>query len=91
MSVADPGVSVGGRRPVGAGTDLRCIRFSAKKYAKMKELDLVGRVWPGHPLDPPMDVFMISIFAHDTGISWSNPCSGEVPTSDDGRFLAKCL
>ena len=44
-SVADPGFPVGGVcRAVGGGggADLRCGHFSAKTYAKTKELDPVG-------------------------------------------------
>ena len=36
--MADPGFPVGG----GGGADLRRIHFSAKMYAKMKEIDPVG-------------------------------------------------
>ena len=56
--VADPGFSVGGggRRPVG-GANLRCIHFSVKTYAKMKEIDPAGgggACAGGIPMDPPM-------------------------------------
>ena len=40
-SVADPGFSVGGRRPVG-GANRRHVCFSAKTNAETKELDPVG-------------------------------------------------
>ena len=33
---------LGGRQPIEGGTDLRCVHFSAKTYAKMKEMDPVG-------------------------------------------------
>ena len=42
--MADPGF------PVGGGANLQRIHFSAKTYAKTKEIDPVG----GAPLDPPM-------------------------------------
>ena len=38
LTVADPGFPVGG----GGGADLRRVHFSAKTYAKMKEMDPVG-------------------------------------------------
>ena len=41
---------LGGRRPVG-GANLRCLHFSAKTYAKMKEIDPVGG--GGAPVAPP--------------------------------------
>ena len=50
-TVADPGFPVGGRRPVG-GANLRCIHFSVKMYAKMKEIDPVGG-GGGAPATPP--------------------------------------
>ena len=40
-AVADPGFPIGGHQPIG-GDDLRCGRFSAEMYAKMKELGPVG-------------------------------------------------
>ena len=60
--VADPGFPVGGHGPVrGAcgpigGIDPRCGLFSAKMYAKTKELGPVGGMHPARrpPLDPPM-------------------------------------
>ena len=43
FAVADPGFPLGGRRAVGGGcADLRRGCFSAKTYAKTKELDPVG-------------------------------------------------
>ena len=63
-AVADPGFPVGGwrrpiggwHRPIGGGTNLPCDHFSAKMYAKMKEMDPVGGACTGSapPLDPPM-------------------------------------
>ena len=51
LTVADPGF------PVGEGADLRCVHFSAKTYAKTKEMDPVGggggRAGSA-PVDPPM-------------------------------------
>ena len=47
--MADPGFPVGGG---GGGANLRRIHFSAKMYAKTKEIDPVGGGRP--PLDPPM-------------------------------------
>ena len=40
--------------PLGGGVDLQCGCFSAKMYAKMKELGPVGGVCWARPLDPPM-------------------------------------
>ena len=41
-TVADPGFPVwGGCQPVG-GTNIRCVHFSVKTYAKTKEIDPVG-------------------------------------------------
>ena len=42
LTVADPGFPVAGCRAVGEGTDLRREHFSAKIYAKTKELDPVA-------------------------------------------------
>ena len=57
MSVADPGFPVGGGAEPLGGTDLRCGCFSAKTYAKMKELDPVGGACAsGAPLDLPKHV-----------------------------------
>ena len=48
----------GRRRAVWGGADLQRGHFSAKTYAKTKELDPVGGVRAGStPLDPPMDVY----------------------------------
>ena len=49
--MADPGF------PVGGDADLQCTCFSAKLFAKMKELDPVGGwgVRRRCPLDPPME------------------------------------
>ena len=49
---------LGGRRPVGGATNLRHVPFSAKTYAKMKELNPVGRggASGAPPLDPPMKI-----------------------------------
>ena len=56
--MADPGFPVGG----GGGADLRCIHFSAKTYAKMKEMDPVeGGARRQRPLDPPMNVLSPSV------------------------------
>ena len=47
----------GGRQPVGGGggANLQCVHFSAKMYAKMKEIDPVGGARAAAPpLDPPM-------------------------------------
>ena len=42
-SVTDPGFPVGGGAgPLGGGTDLQHVHFSAKTYAKTKEIDPVG-------------------------------------------------
>ena len=40
--MADPGFPVGGAPTRWGGTNLRHIHFSAKTYAKMKEIDPVG-------------------------------------------------
>ena len=58
-SVADPGFPVGGERgPVMRGVDPQCGCFSAKMYAKTKELGPVGRVCTWHaPLDLPMEIY----------------------------------
>ena len=54
---------LGGRQPVGGGggggANLGRVHFSAKMYAKMKEIDPVGgggggRAGGAPPLDPPM-------------------------------------
>ena len=66
--MADPGFPVGGdANPLG-GANLRCVHFSAKTYAKMKEIDPVGgggarRRRP--PLDPPINksIFFILTLA----------------------------
>ena len=55
-SVADPGFPIGGgggHRAIEGGADRL---FSAKMYAKMKELDPMGGggTCRQHPLDPPM-------------------------------------
>ena len=43
LAVADPGFPVGGDAdPLGGGANLRHIHFSAKTYAKTKEIDPVG-------------------------------------------------
>ena len=42
MSVADPGFPMGGGVDPLGGVDLRHRRFSAKMYAKMKELGPIG-------------------------------------------------
>ena len=49
--MADPGFPVGGAPTGWGGTNLRRIHFSAKMYAKTKEIDPVGGA---APLDPPM-------------------------------------
>ena len=55
--MADPGFPFGvGADPLG-GADLQRIHFSAKMYAKTKEMDPVGGVHAGGtppPPDPPM-------------------------------------
>ena len=48
----------GGADPLGGGANLQCIHFSAKTYAKTKEMDPVGG---GRPLDPPMDMYIKTI------------------------------
>ena len=48
-AVADPGFPVGGGADLLGGANLQCIHFSAKMYAKMKEIDPVG----GHALVAP--------------------------------------
>ena len=40
--MADPGFPVGGAPTHWGGTNLRCVHFLAKMYAKMKEIDPVG-------------------------------------------------
>ena len=47
--MADPGFPVGGPQPVGGGANLRRIHFSAKMYAKTKEMDPVGGRAGGAP------------------------------------------
>ena len=42
QSVADPGFPIGGAPTRWGGTNLRCVHFSAKMYAKTKEIDPVG-------------------------------------------------
>ena len=55
-AVADPGFPVGGTPTHWGGANFRRIHFSAKTYAKTKEIDPVGGARaPRHPtLDPPM-------------------------------------
>ena len=55
-TVVDPGFPVGGGgADLLGGTNLRCVHFLAKTYAKMKEIDPVGGyVLAAPPLDPPM-------------------------------------
>ena len=52
FAVADRGFPVGGGDPLGA-VDLRRGHFSAKVFAKMKELDIVAR---GYALARPLDL-----------------------------------
>ena len=53
--MADPGFPVGGGAELLGGVDLQRGCFSAKTYAKMKELDPVGGARAGSvPPDPPM-------------------------------------
>ena len=65
FSVADPGFPVGGgANPLG-GANLQSVHFSAKTYAKTKEMDPVGG---GHvpavpPLDPPIILHNFSLAA----------------------------
>ena len=40
--MADPGFPVGGAPTRWGGTNLRCVHFSVKTYAKTKEIDPVG-------------------------------------------------
>ena len=56
MPVADPGFPVGGGADPLGGANLRRIHFSAKTYAKTKEIDPVGGGGGGPvaPPDPPM-------------------------------------
>ena len=56
LATADPGFPVGGAPTRWGGANLRHVHFSAKMYAKMKEIDPVGGgVRAGSaPLDPPM-------------------------------------
>ena len=42
MTVADPGFPIGGAPTRWGGANLQRIHFSAKTYAKMKEIDPVG-------------------------------------------------
>ena len=62
--VADPGFPVEGGR-----VDLRHGCFSAKMYAKMKELGPIGGVRLASPLDPPMLTTVkchgMTIFTHN--------------------------
>ena len=64
LSVADPGFPRGIER-LGWGADLRHGHFSAKTYAKTKELDPVGGGGGGgtggDPLDPPMLMGLVSM------------------------------
>ena len=46
---------MGGTDPLG-GVNLRRVHFSAKTYAKMKEIDPVGGARRRRPLDPPMAI-----------------------------------
>ena len=48
--MADPGFPIGGGTDLLGGANLRCVHFSAKTYAKMKEMDPVGG---GHALVVP--------------------------------------
>ena len=61
--MADPGFPVGGAPTRWGGTNLRHVHFSAKTFAKMKEIDPVGGGGGrrGAPLDPPM-IFMQADF-----------------------------
>ena len=53
--MADPGFPIGGVLTCWGGANLQRVHFSAKTYAKMKEIDPVGGGRPGGaPLDPPM-------------------------------------
>ena len=47
-TLADPGFPVGGRGAIRGGVDSRCGHFSAKMYAKMKELGPVGGACARH-------------------------------------------
>ena len=51
-AVADPGFPVGGMYPLGGVVDIRCVHFSPKMCAKMKEVGPIAR-----PLDPPMQCY----------------------------------
>ena len=66
----------GGADPLGGGANLRCIHFSAKTYAKTKEIDPVGggghtggapwiRQWLGNGVQP-------ELFAPEWIHSWNN-------------------
>ena len=50
ISVVDPGFTVGGAPTRWGATDLQCVHFLAKTYAKTKEIDPVGG---GHMLAAP--------------------------------------
>ena len=52
---------LGGRRPIGGGSNLRRVHFLAKTYAKTKEIDPVGgeRMPAAPPLDPPMQLYTL--------------------------------
>ena len=49
MLVVDPGFPGGGRGPIRGGVDLQRRHFSAKMFAKTKELGPVGGRVPGTP------------------------------------------
>ena len=65
---------LGGRQPVGGGANLRCIQFSAKMYAKTKEIDPVGGRAPRRPPGSANDWSMFTLCEQNKkggNLSWS--------------------
>ena len=69
VSVADPGFPIGGAPTHWGGTDLQCVHFLVKTYAKTKEMDPVGGGVGGWralaaplPPDPPMCLLKKNFF-----------------------------
>ena len=84
---------LGGADPLGGGANLRCVHFSAKTYAKMKEIDPVGgRAQAAPPPDPPMyckmsDVKVLEIKYYT---KFNRPCLTLINCLIDKRKTVLC-